>query len=704
MSLNAYPRIKDWLGVQDNRLVLSSGKVDIGQRISTALIQIAHEELSLPFDRIRVAPVRTGLAPDEGITSGSNSIEQSGRAIRLATATLRAHVVAEAVRKFGGRDADWSLENGALHGPGANAPVDLLSIASELDMSLPVDLDASLREQGVERVRAPMRGMRDLVVGSYKFIHDLDLPGLLHARVVRPPHAKARLLDISQKGRERVAEARLRLVQDGSFLALVGADEWQVIDAAAKLQNACSWSDQDGLDDGDVFSLLTQSNAQRFTIVDSKPSDADIPAELGRVDAQARFERPFTLHGSLAPSAAMAEFSGGLLRVHTHSQGIYALRESMADSLGMSLEDVELTHAPGPGCYGHNGADDAAFEAALIAQEIPDTPILLKWTRADEHAWEPFGTAMAVELGAELDTDGNVSAYSAEAISGTHRGRPRPGPNRAGPARLLANHFRTEPIGPAPAAPNRNRHGGMHRNLDPIYAFADKRLVKNLVDGLPHRTSALRCLGGAVNNFALESFMDELAYAQSRDPVEFRLAHLKDARGIAVLKHLQNLLAERAGEAEALSTGVAYAQYKNAMTRVAVAVEIAVTEEAEIQLERATIVADAGRVIDRAGLEAQLEGGFLQAASWALCEEVTWDRDGITSLDWDSYPVLRFDQVPRIHVHIIDQPNEPAVGAGEAAPGPTLAAIGNALFNATGLRMRRLPLTGDAIRRQALSM
>lgn len=701
MSLDDYPLVSDWLGLADDTLIVHTGKVDIGQRISTALLQIVHDELTLPFEQIAIAPVRTGAAPNEGMTSGSNSVEQSGRAVRYAASTLCERALTELIGRLGGTVEDWTLRDGEFVGLGTNHPIHLIDLIRDLCFDIPVNQKGSLRAPDEDRHQAPMQGLRALVSGSYDFVHDRKAPGMLHARVIRPPHARAQLDEISNSAVAHLEAKGMHLVRDGSFLAVTGSDEWHVLKAARSLSANCQWQRNGGLDESDVFTRLSQKTARRFRIVDSKPTDEQVPPELSDVDAQARYERPFTLHGSLAPSAAFAQFSDGCLKVETHSQGIYPLRDSIADSLGLAADKVELTHVPGAGCYGHNGADDAAFEAALVAVALPGTPILLKWTREEEHSWEPFGSAMAVELAAKLGPDGRIEAYSAEAISGTHRGRPRAGPARAGPGRLLSNPLRSPAIGPTPVSPNRNRQGGIHRNLDPVYTFSEKRLVKNLVEGLPHRTSALRCLGGAANIFALECFLDELADSAGQEPIEYRLDHLTDPRGITVLKRMKSLLAERPVKANE-SRGIAYAQYKNAMTRVAVAVDINVNNAAKVRLQSALMVADAGRVVDHAGLEAQLEGGFLQAVSWALHEEVTWDRDGITSIDWETYPVLRFDDIPEIEVVILDKPGEPSVGAGEAAPGPTLAAIGNAVFSSTGLRIRRLPFRADAIRRAAL--
>lgn len=701
MSLVDPSLLCNWIIFRDGRLQIQSGKVDIGQRISTALVQIVHEELTIPYSQIDVAPVRTGQSPDEGITSGSNSIEQSGHAIRCAAATLRCALIAVAARQTGTEPQDWHVEHGSLCLPATNHRIPIADLAAYLDPSTVVDPNVVFRVVDSENGPGPgMRGMAELVNGSFTFVHDLEMPGMQHARAIRPPNVNARLRS-DETALEKWLEKDQRLIRDGSFLAITGPKEWPVVRAAGRLAAACNWDMCDGLPEIDVFSKLTAETAIRMPVVDSTPSNGSLPEPLLNPTAMARYERPYQLHGALGPSAALAEWNGVVLKIFCHSQGIYPLRDSIADSLGLDPSHVVITHVFGAGCYGHNGADDAAFEAALIAMQTPGVPILLKWTREDEHRWEPFAPAMAVELAAQIKV-GKIGAYSAEVFSDTHRGRPRPGPDRAGPGKLLANRFRADPVGPPTAQPNLARHGGMHRNLDPIYDIPRKQFVKNLVTGLPHRTSAMRCLGAALNIFGLESFMDELALQSGIEPTAFRRAHLSDSRALAVLDELDLQVSRLPALTAQGGRGQAYAQYKNQMTRVGVSVDLAVDDHGRVRLLHAVIVADAGRVVDFEGLKAQLEGGFVQAASWALYEQVHWDRDGIVSKDWDSYPVIRFDNIPKIDVTVMNRGHEKSVGAGEASPGPTIAAIANAIFDATGLRMRRMPFTPDMILTRAI--
>ena len=703
MSLDAYPLVRDWLRLKKGRLLLRTGKVDLGQRFSTALVRIASEELTVPPAMIDVAPVRTDDSPDEGITSGSNSIEQSGRAQRLACATARQQIMRLAAVRLDADEDALTLDEGVVTHRGTNQRLDVLALLSEVPRDLCVDVAAAPLDLDSPLPDFSPRGLREMVEGRFAYVHDIEREGMLHARIVRPPVTDARLKTSTREVKERLRRNGLHVIQDGSFLAVAGAEEWAVQRASDTLGAASGWDIGAGLETGDIFDAMSRRDAQRFLVCEGKPMpDAPLPPALEAPAYRAAFERPYTLHGALGPSAAMALFKDGRLEIVTHSQGIYFLRDSIADSLGLAPEQVVLEHMPGSGCYGHNGADDAAFEAALVALALHGMPILLKYSRADEHGREPVGTAMRVQIEAETDASRNIRAVWMEARGDTHRGRPRAGANRAGPARLAANAARASDVPRFVPEPNMNRHAGLHRNLDPVYSFADKRLVKALVPDLPLRPSALRCLGAPANILAIESMMDEMAVAAEMDPIDYRLRHLEDSRATRILKRLKEKLSRVPSPGEEGGRGIAYAQYKNSMTRVAMAVDLLVDELGYTRLNRAVIVADAGRVVDPDGLSAQLEGGFLQGASWALCERVHWNTAGRETLDWDSYPVLRFDNVPEIDVELIPVADDRALGAGEASPGPAVAAIANGIFHATGLRLRRMPFDRDAVMNEAL--
>jgi len=713
LSLRTNPRLDDWISIEaEGRIRVRSGKVDIGQRISTAVALIVAEELDVDFARIEVQARETGVSPDEGYTSGSMSMEETGETARLAAATARRHLLDLAAAALDA-DADaLQLSDGLIRAPESNRTTTYWELIGGRTFGIAIDPDAPVKApqayRQIGRPRVPL-GMAELVAGRARFVHDMSLPGMLHARVLRPPHYHARLARLDRRASGGLKRDGLELVQDGSFLALAGSDEFQVVKGLAALARAAEWNRGNGLQTGDLYARLRENPRLSLPVIEGVPQKQPIPPPSpppeGAVKSlSARFERPYQAHASIAPSAALALFEDGRLTLWTHSQGIYPLRTSLADLLRLAEDDLHLVHVIGPGCYGHNGADDAAVDAALVARALPGRPVLLKWSREDEHAWEPYGSAMVMELSASLDNDGRVIAWSHEAYSDAHTVRPRPGPGRVGPSRLLASRFLAEPIAPQVPGPNMTHHGGVHRNADPLYAFPQRRIVKHLVRELPLRTSAMRTLGAYANCFAIESFMDELATAAGVDPLEFRLRHLADERAQAVLQAAADRLGWRGGlRAEGRGHGIAFGRYKNTKAYAAVALELSIDEAAKVRLERVVIAGDAGQVVDAAGLAAQFEGGFLQAASWTLFEEVHFDRDGITSRDWESYPILGFDGVPEIETVLIDRPGEPYLGAGEAACLPTAGAIANAIHDATGLRLRRLPFTPEALRAAALA-
>ena len=709
-SLEKQPDLDQWMSITaDGRVVVRSGKVDIGQRISTAMAAIAAEELDVALDRIDMAQVETGVSPDEGVTSGSNSMQDSGQAIRLAAATARQHLIARAADQMEVDAASLELADGLIRSRDTNRSVTYWDLQGDQPFEIPIDPEAEVKAPGdYSEVGNPQaaRGMTELVTGQMQFVHDMTLPGMLHARVIRPPHYHARLQSLDDAACKRIEDSGIRVVRDGSHLAVAGEDEYAVIKAAERLAAAATWDMKDGLPTADIYESLTANERISLPVADGIPLKAPVPdlpepPENAAVTLSARYEKPYHMHGSLGPSAAMAQTEGEKIHIWTHSQGIYVLREALAGGLGMPEDDLHIVHVPGAGCYGHNGADDVAVDAALVARALPGTPVLLKWTREDEHAWEPYSTAMAMKVDASVDTDGNVIAWSQESFGDTFMMRPRNSPPGEGARRLLPLRYIENGADDPVAQPAMRYHVGVHRNLDPLYSFPNPRLVKNLVRGLPLRTSALRTLGGFANVFAIECFLDELAEAAGVDAVDFRLRHLDDARGKACIRAAAGSL-YKGGKPEGRGRGIGFSQYTNSKAYAAVGVELEVDDDATIKLHRAVLAVDAGQVVDPDGLAMQSEGGFIQAASWALHEQVTFDRDGVTSRDWDSYPILRFDNVPDIETILMDRPGDPFLGAGEAVSGPAGAAIANAIHDATGLRLRRMPFTPDAIRAAAM--
>ena len=635
-------------------------------------------------------------------------MEELGVAIRLASATLRRHLLELAARALDVDVTSLEVADGIISSRGSNRAVSYWDLCGDRPLGIPIDGAAEIKPVSCHSyigAHVVPREMAAIVTGTLCYVQDMHLPDMLHARLVRPPNYNARLRSLDQVASNAMKSAGSLIIENGSFLAVVNIDEYQAIKAADALARAARW-DEAVLDTTPVFTSLLTNERISLPVVNGTPVSEPVPplptTEPGsKITLKARFERPYHMHGSIGPSAALAQYKDGRLTIWSHTQGIFFLRDAVADALGLEQDDVHVLHVPGPGCYGHNGADDVAFDAALVARALNGPPVLVKWTRADEHAWEPYGSAMVMDLQASLDEHGNVLAWSHETMSDTHVARPRPMPGRGGTAQLLATRHIAEPLTPPLPQPVMGHHVGIHRNLEPLYSFANTRLVKTLVRDLPLRVSALRTLGAYANVVALESFIDELAEAAGIEPVEFRLRNLADERAKAVITSAAQILNAPPAQA-GRGRGLAFARYKNIKTYCAVGVEVEVTDAAEVKLHRVAISADAGEIVDPNGLTQQLEGGFMQAASWTLYEEVTWDAKRITSRDWDSYPILRFDNVPTIEVKLIDRPGKPFLGAGEAVGGPTGAAIANAIYSASGLRLRWIPFTPDNLRKAAL--
>jgi len=696
-TLARHPSIDEWLAVGDGYVTIRTGKVEIGQGIKTALIAIAAEELDLRPEQIRIETAHTGRTPNEFITAGSRSIEDSGMALRAMAAAARAHMVARAAAELGVAQSELTVVEGAIGGPGANRTISYFDLQRGQPFDTRLDaLPATKPAHQYRVVGLPQRRV-DLpakVFGEAAFVHDLVLDGMLHARVLRPPTVEARLARASLDG--FAADGLVATVVRGSFVAIVAEREEQAVRAATRLATRLTWSAPPiAPSAAALHDHLDAHVSARLLVVDGTPVDEPVPAPLTGADVvSARYSRPYQMHASIGPSAAVARYANDRLTVWTHSQGPEILRIALSTVVALPIEQIEVVHAEGSGCYGHNGADDAAADAALVALAVPGRPISLKWTRADEHRFEPYAPPMRITLRAKLNGD-RIAAWDQEIVSLPHVSRSvAPVPGRSN---LLAAWHLDPPQPRIPARPGRMPHGGIHRNGDPLYRFASKRIVKCFVPEGPLRASSTRGLGALANVFAIESFIDELAARCRADPFEFRLRHLEDGRARAVLERLRAMLPARTSTPHR-GRGIAFAQYKNAQTYCAIAVDLRIDDApVAIRLEHAYIAADAGQAIDPDGVVNQLEGGFVQAASWTLKEEVRYDASGVQSVDWATYPILAFDEVPDVTTALIDRPESPPLGAGEASVGPAAAAIANAIADAVGARLRDLPLTAEKL-------
>jgi CO/xanthine dehydrogenase Mo-binding subunit len=690
-DLAANPVLSRWVAVDpDGVVAVRVGKVEFGQGILTALAQLAADELDVELARVRMLPASTASGPDEGFTAGSMSISDAGPALRLVAANVRALFVREAARRFGVDPGEVTVDAGRISGPAGAPATSYGELSDAVDLDVRVDAGVAVKAPGQQRLTgtsALRLDLPDKVAGRPRFIHDLRLPGQLFARVVRPPSPGAVLVEVDATV---PGQHGARLVRDGSFLGVVGPDEAAVVRAAEAVRRAARWDEHDTLPDEDDLDTYLRAGPHETTIVVDDNGNSSVPAAH---ELRATYSRPFIAHASMAPSYGVAWWhDDGRLSVWSHSQGIYQLRDAIADALGLDPAAVTVEHAEGAGCYGHNAADDAALDAVLIARAVPGHPVAVQWTRQDELSWAPFGSAMTADVAATLSDTGRLTSWTYDVWSQGHTARP----GYAGVPGLLAATMLERPATyPAAGDPPAARGGGSTRNAVPGYAVGRRRIVGHRLLTTPVRSSALRALGAFLNVFAIESFMDEAAALVGQDPLGFRLAHLTDERGRRVLRAATVAAGWSTPLPDGVGRGLGYARYKDRGAYCAVVAEV--EAEHDIRVRRLTIAVDVGRVVNPDGVRSQLEGGATQATSWATKERVRFDRRRVTSVDWERYPILRFSEAPEVAVEIVPSPDQPSVGAGEAAQGPTGAAIANAVADAIGVRVRDLPLTTDAV-------
>jgi nicotinate dehydrogenase subunit B len=684
LSIQNNRRLEKWIRFDLDRTVrLAVGKVELGQGNVTALAQIAADELDVGLSRIAVLSGDTQDAPDEGQTTGSQSIEISGSSVRLVSAELRARVLDRLAQRLNCSPAELSVEDGVFSRAGAPTGHDYWNFVGPEDFARDIEGSAKPKPHTAYRYVGQPTPRRDLPakVSGAAFVHDMVRPDMLHARILRQPCREARLASFDEAAVRRAERGEFRIVRVGDFVALVGADETVVQRAAAVAPLHAKWEN---------VRQITPEQQEAAWLVGQPSIDRvlgdPLPAKSTGNVVEASYSRPYVGHASMAPSCALAEYRNGHLSVWSHTQGPYPLQAALANVLGLSKDAITVRHAHGAGCYGHNGADDVAVDAAVIALQVPDHCIRVQWRREEEFGFEPVGPAMHITIRAALDDAGKPVDWTGEIWSPTHVQRPSSGGNM-----LTHEALPTPPPEPRPTDPPEANGGGGTRNAFPLYDFTALRVVHHLVRQAPVRTSALRGLGALPNVFAIECFMDELAERAGVDPVEYRLSMLSDVRARAVVERLARLCgwAARGPAGTGRGLGLGWARYKNKAAYAGVAIEVRVL--------RAWCVADAGLVINPDGARNQLEGGIVQAISMTLKEQVRMEGDGITSLDWLGYPILNFSEVPEMETEIIPMPDQPTLGMGECTFGPTAAAVGNAVAHALGARIRDMPLTRERI-------
>jgi nicotinate dehydrogenase subunit B len=698
-SLRNNRRLEGWIRLEpDETVTIFTGKAELGQGILTALAQIAAVELDVEFEKIRMVGADTSQGPDEQYTFGSQSVEQSGSAIRAASAEARGILLAAAARRFGVRPEDLKIGVGSIASPDgrhvtfwevASADPGLLrgDIAAAAVPKKPSDY--SIVGKSVNRIDLPGK-----LTGAPSYVQDMRLPGMVFARTVRPPRYGAKLVSLDEAA-VRSLPGVVAVVRDGSFLAVAAKREEQAIAARNALASAARWSD-DAVPLPDIADLrgeLLKFRAETI-VVGAAGQSEPAPDQAKRVIAE--YTRSYLSHASIGPSCAVAWLKDNRMTVWSHTQGAFPLRGDLAKVLGMPNAQVDVVHMPGAGCYGHNGADDVALDAALVARAVAGAPVKLQWMRDDEFAWAPFGPGMAVRVEAALASDGKIVDWSYDVWSNSHAMRP----GQAGGVNLLAAWDLSTPLAKSPPPHIPQPFGDGDRNAVPSYELPRKEIRNHLLLDTPVRNGSFRTLGSHGNIFAIESFMDELADVAGSDPLAFRLSHLKDPRARAVLQ----AAADKAGWTPGKKgdgrngRGIAFCRYKSIGMYAAAVVDVEVDRKTGVvRVPRVVMAADIGRVVNPDGAKNQLEGGIVQAVSLTLKEQVAFDRKEITSRDWSGYPILRFPEVPGVEVVLMDR-SDPSMGAGEGSLPPTSAALANAFAHATGRRIRELPMTPERVK------
>jgi nicotinate dehydrogenase subunit B len=692
VSLAANLVLSSWVRFSpEGHVMVSPGKVEIGQGIVTALAQIAADELDVEIGRVQMVRASTAGSPNEGVTSGSLSVQQSGRAVRHACAEIRQIFLAAAADRLGvGIDA-LDVKDGIFFGPG-NVQTSYWELAEDVSLdrdAMPganpkLSTQRTLAGNSVRRIDIP-----DKVSAQPRFIHDQALPGMLHGRVLRSEMSAAKLASLKEDG-ARAVTGLVAIVRDGNFAGVVSETEDGAVVAIGALRKSAAWSSGETLPDEDRLASFLKAQPSEPTVIDRKTAAGT--AETKRT-IRRQYTRPYIAHASIAPSCAMAQWTGeDRVHVWTHSQGVYLLRADLALVLKLPVENITVEHMEGAGCYGHNAADDVALDAVLLAKAAGGRPVRVQWSREDEMTHAPFGAAMAIEIEADLDAQGEIVDWRHSIWSNGHAARP----GRAASPALLAG---TELANPFPRTistnPPQANGGGADRNSVPLYDFPAWQIESHRLLTMPIRTSALRTLGAQGNVFAIESLLDELAVERGEDPVSFRLRHLRDERAKDVIRAAAKRANWKPGKKAGIGYGLGFARYKNTGAYCAVVAEIEGAED--IRVQRLTIAVDVGEAINPDGVINQIEGGAIQATSWVLKERVRFDRQRITSSTWADYPILRFSEVPDVQVELIQRRDSDPLGAGEAAHGPVTAAIANAVFDTLGVRVRDLPITRDSL-------
>jgi nicotinate dehydrogenase subunit B len=677
----------------DGTVTLFCGKVDLGQGLRIAMRQIAGEELGIGVDTINYVEGDTALTPDQGRTSGSNGIQRGGMQIRQAAATARQALIELAAQRLNMKADDLVASDGEVRPKSGGTGVRFADLIAGRNFNLKVNSKAPLKDPATYTLVGkplPRPDVPAKCTGSLTYIQDFSLPGMVHACVIRPPAIGATLISIDESSIKHLAGASAVRIKD--FLAVIAEDEWTAVRAARALR--AQWSEWSGLPAQDKLIETIRANPatiDEVLVTRGQPATGGPPQ--GAMARAATYFWPMQSHGSIGPSCAVADVSADKATVWTASQGTHGNRKTFARFLGLPDEKVRLIYLDGSGCYGMNGHEDAAADAAILSRAV-GRPVRVQWSRQDELGWDPKGPPQLLDISGAVDASGRILRWRTEMwLPQTTRGLPDI-PLLAPAAAGLDSVHGLQP-------------GLVSQNADPPYAADNVQVLVHWLADAPLRPAPIRSPGKPANCFAVESFTDELAFAAGLDPIEFRLRWLADSRGIEVIKRVAALMnwqsrpspGPNKDAAIMRGRGMAYVHYKHNETYVATGMEVSVERASgRIKVERVACAHDCGQIINPDGVRAQVEGSILQTLSRVLMEEVKFDRSRVTSVDWSTYPIMRFSDVPQLDIALVDRPTEPPLGAGEAACTPVGAALANAVFDATGARLRTVPFTPERVK------
>ena len=672
----------------DGSVTIYSGKVDLGQGLRIAIPQMAAEELGIGVERIALVEGDTALTPDQGATAGSSGIVRGGVQIRQAAATARETLIGLAAARTGKSAADFDAIDGEVRPKSGGAGIRFGDLVGDKRLGVKVDPKAKLRDPASYRIVGQPLARPDIpgkVGGRHVFVHDFKIDGMLHGRIVRPPAVGAKLAAVDEASISAIPGARVVRIND--FVAVVAASEWDAVSAARMLK--AQWSEPAPLlGAGAVREWMRSGPFEADETLVKKGDARQALANANKVNAE--FYWPMQSHGSMGPSCAVADVRDGKATIWSASQATHRFRETIAKALALPKDAVRVVYLDGSGCYGMNGHDDAAADAALLSKAVA-RPVRVQWSREDEHGWDPKAPPQLLSLEGAVGDDGKIAAWRTEMWI------PKATANLPNMPLLALD---AAGIAQTPGLTT----GLISQNGDPPYAVAHQDVVVHWLKSSPLRPSNFRAPGKVANCFAVESFTDMLAAAARRDAVEFRLQGISDPRGIEVIRRAAALIGWQprpspAPGAPGAGRGFAYMHYKHNESYVAMAIEADVDKASgAIRVRRVACAHDCGLIINPAALKAQIEGNILQTLSRTLFEEVAFDRSRVTSVDWASYPILRFPDAPEIVIELVSRPLDPPLGAGEASATTVPAALANAVYDAVGARVTTAPFTQERVR------